>query len=131
VYACHTPLWCQRVRKSPQIQIVADSQTGPAEGTPRASRSCHFMHEQLTRRRELADDATSTAPKTTSTEKHYRISTLADWWGDSTTTIRSWFEDEPSCLIERHSEECHKRKYASMRIPQSVANLVYARHTSR
>jgi len=51
--------------------------------------------------------------------------------GGSTTTIRSWFEGEPGCLIESHSEKCHKRGYKSVRIPQSVADRVYARHMSR
>jgi hypothetical protein len=68
---------------------------------------------------------------TTAMEQHYRISTLAERWGYSTTTVREWFVAEPGCLVEHHPEAMHKRGYRSMRIPQSVADRVYAEHMSR
>jgi hypothetical protein len=64
-------------------------------------------------------------------EQHYRVRELAKLWGYSTTTVREWFTEEPGCLVEHHPEACHKRGYHSMRIPQSVAERVYARHMSR
>jgi hypothetical protein len=64
-------------------------------------------------------------------EQHYRPKDLARLWGFSVDTVRSWFENEPGILIESRPETMHKRKYTSMRIPESVATRVYAKHLSR
>jgi uncharacterized protein YjcR len=62
----------------------------------------------------------------TSFEQHYRPKELAELWGFSVDTIRSWFESEPGILVEERPETLHKRGYKSMRIPTSVARRVYA-----
>ena len=64
-------------------------------------------------------------------ERHYKPPELAEHWGFSVDTVRSWFENEPGVLIEEHPERMHKRGYKSMRIPVSVAARVYERHLSR
>ncbi len=62
------------------------------------------------------------------TEQHFKPKQLAELWGFSTDTIRSWFESEPGILVEHRPEQMHKRSYKSMRIPESVARRVYERH---
>ena len=64
-------------------------------------------------------------------EQHYTIGKLSKMWGFSAHTIRAWFEDEPGCLMIHHPEKMHKRGYTSIRVPHSVAERVYQRHTSK
>jgi hypothetical protein len=63
-------------------------------------------------------------------EQHYRPSELAKLWAVSADKIREWFRDVPGVLVEKHSEQLHKRDYCSLRIPASVAKIVYEKHTS-
>lgn len=65
------------------------------------------------------------------TEQHYKPKELAKLWGFSVDTIRSWFEREPGILIESRPEKMNKRRYTSMRIPESVAARVYQKHLSK
>ena len=62
------------------------------------------------------------------TEQHFKPKQLAQLWGFSVDTIRTWFESEPGILTENRPETMHKRRYMSMRIPESVARRVYERH---
>ena len=64
-------------------------------------------------------------------EQHFTVGELAKMWRLHADTIRPWFLDEPDCLVERHPEACHKRGYTSIRVPRSVAERVYRRHSSR
>ena len=64
-------------------------------------------------------------------EHHYQPKDLAKLWGFSVYTIRKWFETEPGVLIEDRPERMDKRRYRSMRIPESVAGRVYDRHAAK
>jgi hypothetical protein len=64
-------------------------------------------------------------------ERHYRPAELAKLWGFGVDLVRTWFEDEPDVLIEKHPETLHKRGYRSLRIPESVAHRVYQVHLNR
>ena len=66
-------------------------------------------------------------------EKHYTVAELAKAWHVSPHTIRPWFLDEPG-VIHYGSEKLkrgRKRAFRSLRIPASVAEKVYRRHTRR
>ena len=55
---------------------------------------------------------------------------LAKMWKFDESTIRRMFVDEPGVLIfGRQKQSAGKRRYATMRIPHSVAMRVYDRHT--
>jgi hypothetical protein len=64
-------------------------------------------------------------------QRHYTVGELAKLWGFGRTTIRRWMENEPGVL--RHGEgrirRGRKRPYVSLRIPETVATVVYRRHT--
>lgn len=62
-------------------------------------------------------------------EKHYTVAALARQWGYSRSTVRDWFADEPGVLRVARSGRSRKRDYVSLRIPASVAERVYRRHT--
>ena len=69
--------------------------------------------------------------KTTLTERHFTPTELADLWGFSSRFIRELFRDEKGVLVIDKPEQMHKRGYATMRIPESIASLVYTRLTRR
>jgi hypothetical protein len=79
--------------------------------------------------RVLHTNPLADVPMNTSIKQHHSIAQLAKLWGYSETTVRSWFKDVP-CLAIRHPEKMHTRGYKSIRVPQSVADRVYALHTS-
>jgi hypothetical protein len=60
-------------------------------------------------------------------EQHYSPRELGERWELSPGTIRSLFESEPGVIRIDRPEQCHKRKYRSMRIPESVAARVHQR----
>lgn len=60
-----------------------------------------------------------------SVEKHYSVSELAQMWRLSEKTIRRMFEDEPGVIIWGMSEERFKRRYRTLRIPESVVVRVH------
>ncbi len=63
-------------------------------------------------------------------ERHFSVQTLAELWGLSTDAIRDLFENEPGVLTLGARTSGRKRKYVTLRIPESVAARVYKRMTS-
>jgi hypothetical protein len=61
------------------------------------------------------------------TERHYKVSELAEMWSASEDTIRRWFEDEPGVLKFGSKGERGRRRRLTLRIPESVAARVYGR----
>lgn len=58
--------------------------------------------------------------------RHYSVKELADAWNLSPDTIRRLFADEPGVLVIENPDRRHgRRRYASLRIPESVARRVY------
>src|SRR5258707_12064216 len=58
-------------------------------------------------------------------EKHYSVSELAVMWNLSENTIRRMFENEPGVLIWGATEGRFKRRYTTLRIPETVVLRVY------
>jgi hypothetical protein len=79
----------------------------------------------------------STAPKLAAVqpigsrlfERHFSAAELAELWGLSENSIRRMFEDEPGVLIMDTSSST--RRHRTLRIPQSVAERVYTRLSTR
>jgi len=65
------------------------------------------------------------------TERHYTPTQLAMLWGFSGRFVRELFRDEPGVIVIDRPEQMHKRGYATMRIPESIASRVYSRLTRR
>jgi hypothetical protein len=59
-------------------------------------------------------------------EKHYRVKELAGLWGLSPKTVTRIFADEAG-VIRVANGVSHKRKYATLSIPESVALRVHER----
>jgi hypothetical protein len=63
-------------------------------------------------------------------EHHYSVNEVAVLWTLSTDAIRKLFQDEPGVLVlGGDSRSRHKRRYTTLRIPESVVARVHKRMT--
>jgi hypothetical protein len=61
-------------------------------------------------------------------ERHFSASELAALWNLSLDTIRRIFENEPGVLVLGEARpKRHRRRYTTLRIPESVAARVHRR----
>lgn len=60
-------------------------------------------------------------------EKHYTPAQLAVLWRVSADTIRRLFANEPGVIRITNINKGSKRRYTTLRIPESVARRVYER----
>jgi hypothetical protein len=58
-------------------------------------------------------------------EKHYTISQIAESWNMDYKTVRRLFEHEPGVLTFGEGGTLKKRKYISLRVPDSVVRRVH------
>lgn len=64
-------------------------------------------------------------------ERHYSPAELAEQWSLSEDTVRRIFEREPDVLIFENPERGSSRRRRTMRIPESVAERVHRRLSTR
>ncbi len=60
-------------------------------------------------------------------ERHYSVPEVATLWGVSEKTVRRLFDEEDGVLKWGSGETARKRRYQSLRIPQSVLIRVHSR----
>lgn len=60
-----------------------------------------------------------------SVDKHYSVSELAKIWKLSENTIRRMFENEPGVIKWGAAEGRFKRRYITLRIPETVVLRVH------
>jgi len=78
--------------------------------------------------------ATSTSSNRASTvapacyeERHYAVAEVAELWSISKQVVRKLFEREPGVMVIGGTPPRGKRRYRTLRIPQSVAERVHRR----
>ncbi len=64
-------------------------------------------------------------------ERHFSPAELAAAWNLSEDTVRRLFEREPEVLIFENPERESARRRRTLRIPESVAERVYRRLSTR
>lgn len=64
-------------------------------------------------------------------EPHYSPDELGERWHVSPNTVRRLCEEEGEILVIDRPERMHKRRYKTIRIPQSTAVKIYERHFVR
>jgi hypothetical protein len=64
-------------------------------------------------------------------ERHFSPAELAETWSLSEDTIRRMFESEPDVLIFENPSRNPNRRRRTLRIPESVAERVYRRLSTR
>jgi len=57
-------------------------------------------------------------------EHHFTVAELSEQWNLSREAIRKMFQTEPGVVVF-HYPKPNKRKYRTLRIPESVAKRVY------
>jgi hypothetical protein len=60
-------------------------------------------------------------------EKHYTPKEIAKTWGFGVDLVRRIFESEPGVIRVGHGEQLHRRRYTSIRVPESVMRRVHRR----
>jgi len=64
-------------------------------------------------------------------ERHYAVAEIAEVWNLSADKVRELFENEPGVLVIGERSPRHKRRYITLRIPQSVLERVHRRLSSK
>ncbi len=64
-------------------------------------------------------------------ERHYAVTEIAELWNLSADKVRELFEDEPGVLVIGDRSPRRKRRYVTLRIPQSVLERVHSRLSSK
>jgi hypothetical protein len=60
-------------------------------------------------------------------EKHYSLEQIGELWCLSTRTVRKMFENEPGIIVFGNTGNLRKRRYLTLRIPESVMLRVHRR----
>ena len=61
--------------------------------------------------------------------RHYSVAEVAAVWKLSHDAVRKIFQNEPGVLVLGGQGPAHKRRYTTMRVPESVMLRVYRRMT--
>jgi hypothetical protein len=64
-------------------------------------------------------------------ERHYAVAEIAEMWNLSADKVRELFEDEPGVLVIGERSPRRKRRYITLRVPQSVLERVHRRLSSK
>lgn len=67
----------------------------------------------------------------THAERHYAVAEIAEMWNLSPDKVRELFENEAGVLVIGERSRRHKRRYITLRIPQSVLERVHSRLSSK
>ena len=64
-------------------------------------------------------------------QRHYTTAQIANLWNLSPDAVRRLFETEPGVLILGGNQGRGRRRYTTLRIPESVVARVYRKQLSR
>src|SRR5436853_428893 len=76
------------------------------------------------RERPVATSAPVSAPSSFA-ERHYSVPEVAGLWNLSSDAVRKLFQNEPGVVVLGGQDSTHKRRYTTLRIPESVLQRVY------
>lgn len=60
-------------------------------------------------------------------ERHYAVTEIAEMWSLSVDKVREIFESEPGVLVIEERSPRQKRRYRTLRVPQTVLERVHCR----
>jgi len=64
-------------------------------------------------------------------ERYYAVAEIAEMWNLSADKIRELFENERDVLVIGERSPRHKRRYVTLRIPQTVLERVHLRLSAK
>jgi Fic family protein len=62
-------------------------------------------------------------------EKHFTVQEIAEIWNVSKDTVRRMFQNEPGVLVLGGHSSRRKRRYTTLRIPQSILERVHRQYS--
>ena len=71
----------------------------------------------------------SDLPRATFAERHYSVAEIGGLWGLSHDAVRKLFQNEPDVLVLGNAESRNRRRYTTLRVPESVVQRVHRRMT--
>jgi hypothetical protein len=72
-------------------------------------------------------DCSAVTPQQRFQERHWAVTEVAELWNLSPDVVRSIFENEPGVLVIGDNGTRSKRRYRTLRIPESVMQRVHRR----
>jgi hypothetical protein len=96
----------------------------------RAGVSFEQKAQWLTDRLASGGPASLASAPSSYAERHYAVAEIATMWGLSSDAVRKLFQDEPGVLVLGGQGVPHKRRYTTLRIPESVLQRVHRRMTN-
>ena len=75
----------------------------------------------------ISFDRSDQPPQARFQERHYAVAEIAELWSLSPDVVRRIFEREPGVLVLGDHGSRSKRRYTTLRIPQSVVERVHRR----
>jgi hypothetical protein len=78
----------------------------------------------------LGDPVMADAPSSPFEERHYTVAEIAAMWNLSKDAARRMFQNEPGVLVLGGHSSSRKRRYVTLRIPQSVLERVHFKYES-
>jgi hypothetical protein len=85
-----------------------------------------FASEKLTVASSLQPSTFSRSPFS---EPHYTVAQVAEMWNLSEDAVRRLFRQEPGVLVFGDPNPRRKRRYTTLRIPQSVLERVHGQYS--
>ena len=58
-------------------------------------------------------------------ERHYSVAEISEMWNLSPDVVRKLFQNEPGVLTLADQVARHKRRYTTLRIPESIVQHVH------
>lgn len=78
----------------------------------------------------VSDSLPASSGPSSFAERHYAIAEIAELWNLSPDAVRKVFQDEPGVMVLGGQGAGHKRKYTTLRVPESVLQRVHRRMTN-
>ena len=83
---------------------------------------------EIPNRESMLKNMVETKPKLPVHEQHFTPDELAEEWHISANTVRRLAEEFGGIIEIDRPEEMHKRRYKTIRIPESTVEKIYAKH---
>jgi hypothetical protein len=78
-------------------------------------------------RHALVSEPISNSMQSSFAERHYAVGEIAELWNLSSDAVRKLFQDEPGVLVLGSQGTSHRRRYSTLRVPESVLKRVHRR----
>src|SRR6266436_921969 len=114
--------------------LASECKKNILESIPRSHRAFSTSHSSIFPNRRSHRNAMAVPSQIETSvhiERHYAVTEIAEMWNLSVDKVRELFQGEPGVLVIGERSPRHKRRYVTLRIPQTVLELVHCRLSSK